>query len=118
LNSEITLEDRHHGYSFPSVESFLTPLQDQYPPDSMILYGGTASHSESGLFRKDAKEYLLLTSSSLLKYKTMEKASKVFGNQSIWSSTSGHQLLTPQQTSQITKDHRLISLNSVVGIYV
>lgn len=99
------------------IESFVIPMQEQYPADSLILFGGSATHSEGGLFRKDSKEYLLLTNSSLLKYKSMEKAAKVFGNQSIWSSSSGHQILTPQQTSQISKDHRLLSLNSIVGVH-
>jgi len=93
------------------------PTQDQFPVDSLILYGGTAVHSDGGLFRKDSREYLMLTNSSLLKYKTMEKAAKVFGNQSVWSSTSGHQILTPQQTSMISKDHRVLSLNSIVGVH-
>ncbi|KAI1318246.1 hypothetical protein EDD11_006942 [Mortierella claussenii] len=84
----------------------------------MILMGGTASHSEGSLFRKDSKEYLLLTNSSLLKYKTMEKAAKIFGNQSVWSSFTGHQLLTPQQTSLIAKEHRILSLNSIVGVHL
>ena len=110
-------EGFYQGQPTVPVESFLMPSQDQYPADSLILFGGTASHSEGGLFRKDSKEYLLLTNSSLLKYKNMEKAAKVFGNQSIWSSSSGHQILTPQQTSQISKDHRLLSLNSIVGIH-
>ncbi|KAF9175692.1 hypothetical protein BGX20_001908 [Mortierella sp. AD010] len=99
------------------IEPFLMPMQDQFPADSLILFGGTAAHSEGSLFRKDSKEYLMLTNSSLLKYKSMEKASKVFGNQSVWSSSSGHQILTPQQTSLISKDHRLISLNSIVGVH-
>ncbi|KAI7828982.1 hypothetical protein BC939DRAFT_442432 [Gamsiella multidivaricata] len=121
FNSEViqTLPEGHYtGHPHVPVESFLMPTQEQYPPDSMILFGGTASHSEGSLFRKDSKEYLLLTNSSLLKYKTMEKAAKVFGNQSVWSSTSGHQLLTPQQTSLIAKDHRLLSLNSIVGVHI
>ncbi|KAF9438955.1 hypothetical protein BGZ76_002618 [Entomortierella beljakovae] len=110
-------EGYYHGQPTVPVESFLMPTQDQFPPDSLVLFGGTASHSEGGLFRKDSKEYLLLTNSSLLKYKTMEKAAKVLGNQSVWSSSSGHQILTPQQTSNINKDHRILSLNSVVGVY-
>ncbi|KAF9404758.1 hypothetical protein BGZ94_003966 [Podila epigama] len=110
-------EGFYQGHPHVPIESFLMPTQDQYPVDSVILYGGTAVHSEGSIFRKDSKEYLLLTNSSLLKYKTMEKAAKVFGNQSVWSSTSGHQLLTPAQTSLITKDHRLLSLNSIVGVH-
>ncbi|KAF9432840.1 hypothetical protein BGZ76_010244 [Entomortierella beljakovae] len=110
-------ESYYHGNPQTPIETFLTPTQEQYPPDSVILYGGTASLSESSIFRKDSKEYLLLTNSSLLKYKSMEKAVKVFGNQSIWSSSSGNQLLTPQQTSQITKDHRILSVNSIVGVH-
>ncbi|KAF8976010.1 hypothetical protein BGZ46_008661 [Entomortierella lignicola] len=107
----------YQGQPSIPVESFLMPTQDQYPADSLILFGGTAAHSEGGLFRKDLKEYLMLTNSSLLKYKTMEKATKVFGNQSVWSSSSGHQMLTPQQTSLISKDHRILSLNSIVGVH-
>ncbi|KAG0242781.1 hypothetical protein BGW41_003457 [Actinomortierella wolfii] len=110
-------ENFYQGQPHVPVESFLMPRQDQYPPDSMILFGGTASHSEGKLFRKDAKEYLMLTNSSMLRYKSMEKASKIFGNQSIWSSTSGHQLLTPQQTELITKEHRLLTLSSLVAVY-
>ncbi|ORZ21902.1 hypothetical protein BCR41DRAFT_369382 [Lobosporangium transversale] len=110
-------EGFYRGHPIVPTESFVIPTHDQYPPDSLILFGGTATHSEGGLFRKDAKEYLMLTNSSLLKYKTMEKASKVFGNHSVWSSSSGHQILTPQQISQITKDHRILSLNSIVGVY-
>ncbi|KAI7830306.1 hypothetical protein BC939DRAFT_304790 [Gamsiella multidivaricata] len=111
-------EDFYQGQpTVPIVESFRMPIQDQYPADSLILFGGTAAHSEGGLFRKDSKEYLMLTNSSLLKYKTMEKASKVFGNQSVWSSSSGHQILTPQQTSLISKEHRMLSLNSIVGVH-
>ncbi|KAG0315969.1 hypothetical protein BGZ99_007147 [Dissophora globulifera] len=110
-------EGYYQGHPHVPVESFLMPTQEQYPPDSVILLGGTASHSEGSLFRKDSKEYLLLTNSSLLKYKTMEKAAKIFGNQSVWSSSSGHQLLTPQQTSLISKDHRILSLNSIVGVH-
>ncbi|KAK3829972.1 MAG: hypothetical protein J3R72DRAFT_261482 [Linnemannia gamsii] len=105
------------GQPHVPVESFLMPSQDQYPPDSLILFGGTAVHSEGGLFRKDSKEYLMLTNTSLLKYKSMEKAAKVFGNQSVWSSSSGHQILTPQQTALISKDHRILSLNSIIGVY-
>lgn len=108
----------YHSHAHASVESFLMPSQEQYPPDSMILFGGTAAHSEGSLFRKDAKEYLLLTNSSLLKYKTMEKAVKVFGNQSIWSSSSGQQQLSAQQTSLIAKDQRILSLNSIVGVHM
>ncbi|KAG0213892.1 hypothetical protein BGX28_003316 [Mortierella sp. GBA30] len=110
-------EGFYQGQPHVPVESFLMPTQEQYPADSLILFGGTASHSEGGLFRKDQKEYLMLTNSSLLKYKTMEKAAKVFGNQSVWSSSSGHQILTPQQTAMISKDHRILSLNSIVGIH-
>ncbi|KAF9933589.1 hypothetical protein BGZ67_004198 [Mortierella alpina] len=120
FNTEAILarpEGHFQGHPSVPVESFLTPIQDQYPPDSVIIFGGTASHSESSLFRKDAKEYLILTNSSLLKYKSMEKAAKVFGNQSVWSSSSGHQLLTPQQTSLISKDSRLLALNSIVGVH-
>ncbi|KAG9321146.1 hypothetical protein KVV02_002424 [Mortierella alpina] len=120
FNTEAILarpEGHFQGHPSVPVESFLTPTQDQYPPDSVIIFGGTASHSESSLFRKDAKEYLILTNSSLLKYKSMEKAAKVFGNQSVWSSSSGHQLLTPQQTSLISKDNRLLALNSIVGVH-
>ncbi|KAG0371897.1 hypothetical protein BGX24_001018 [Mortierella sp. AD032] len=105
------------GQPHVPVESFMMPSQDQYPPDSLILFGGTAVHSEGGLFRKDSKEYLMLTNTSLLKYKSMEKAAKVFGNQSVWSSSSGHQILTPQQTALISKDHRILSLNSIIGVY-
>ncbi|KAF9974268.1 hypothetical protein BGZ65_008825, partial [Modicella reniformis] len=94
------------------------PVQEQYPPDSVILFGGTAAHSEGSLFRKDSKEYLLLTNSSLLKFKTMEKAVKVFGNQSVWSSSAGQQQLTSQQTGLIAKDHRLLCLNSIVGMHM
>ncbi|KAF9366657.1 hypothetical protein BGX34_011052 [Mortierella sp. NVP85] len=94
------------------------PGQEQHSPDSLILFGGTAAHSEGSLFRKDAKEFLLLTNSSLLKYKSMEKAVKVFGNQSVWSSSSGQQQLTSQQTSLIAKEHRLLALNAIVGVYV
>ncbi|KAF9188797.1 hypothetical protein BGZ51_000321 [Haplosporangium sp. Z 767] len=113
------LQGHFAAMSLPSVEEFLMPTQDQYPSDSMILFGGTATHSEGSIFRKDSKkEYLMLTNSSLLKYKSMEKAAKIFGNQSIWSSSSGHQLLTPQQTSLISKDHRLLILNSIVGIHI
>ncbi|KAF8936268.1 hypothetical protein BGZ58_004406 [Dissophora ornata] len=111
-------ESFYQGQPTVPVESFLMPTQEQYPPDSLILFGGTATHSEGGIFRKDSKEYLMLTNSSLLKYKTMEKASKVFGNQSVWSSSSGHQLLTPQQTSMISKDHRILSLSSIVGVHM
>lgn len=93
------------------------PKQEQYPPDTLILFGGTATHSEGSIFRKDVKEYLMLTNTSLLRYKTMEKASKVFGNQSVWTSTTGHQMLTPQQTNLIVKENRILSLNSVVGIH-
>ncbi|KAF9369399.1 hypothetical protein CPB97_003623, partial [Podila verticillata] len=107
-------QEYYQGHPYVPVDSFLMPTQDQYPADSMILYGGTAVHSEGSLFRKDSKEYLMLTNSSLLKYKTMEKAAKIFGNQSVWASTSGHQLLTPAQTALITKDHRIISINSIV----
>ncbi|KAF9115051.1 hypothetical protein BGX27_009078 [Mortierella sp. AM989] len=110
-------EGFYQGQPTVPIETFLMPTQDQFPADSLILYGGTASHSEGSLFRKDTKEYLMLTNSSLLKYKTMEKASKVFGNQSVWSSSSGHQILTPQQTALITKDHRILSLNSIVGVH-
>ncbi|KAG0247696.1 hypothetical protein BG011_001056 [Mortierella polycephala] len=116
--SNALAEGFYQGQPHVPVDSFLMPSQDQFPADSLILFGGTATHSEGGLFRKDSKkEYLLLTNSSLLKYKTMEKAAKVFGNQSVWSSSSGHQILTPQQTAQITKDHRILSLNSIIGIY-
>ncbi|KAF9298207.1 hypothetical protein BGZ88_007557 [Linnemannia elongata] len=120
FNTEAILarpEGYYQGQPHVPVESFLMPTQDQYPADSLILFGGTASHSEGSMFRKDAKEYLMLTNSSLLKYKTMEKAAKVFGNQSVWSSSSGHQLLTPQQTALISKDNRILSLNSIVGIH-
>ncbi|KAG0305157.1 hypothetical protein BGZ98_004541 [Dissophora globulifera] len=110
-------EGFYQGRPTVPVESFLMPTQDQYPADSLILFGGTAIHSETGIFRREAKEYIMLTNSSLLKYKTMEKAAKVFGNQSIWSSSSGHQILTPQQTSMISKDHRLLTLNSIVGVH-
>ncbi|KAF9175120.1 hypothetical protein BGX21_007357 [Mortierella sp. AD011] len=110
-------EAYYQGHPQAPIESFLMPSQEQYPPDSVILYGGSAALSENSIFRKDSKEYLLLTNSTLLRYKTMEKAAKIFGNQSIWSSTSGHQLLTPQQTGQITKDHRVLSLNSIVGVH-
>ncbi|KAG0380869.1 hypothetical protein BGX24_003730 [Mortierella sp. AD032] len=110
-------EGYYQGQPHVPIESFLMPTQEQYPTDSLILFGGTASHSEGSMFRKDAKEYLLLTNSSLLKYKTMEKAAKVFGNQSIWSSSAGHQMLTPQQTALISKDNRILSLNSIVGIH-
>ncbi|KAF8941002.1 hypothetical protein BGZ58_003424 [Dissophora ornata] len=114
---QVMPEGYYRGHPHVPVESFLMPTQEQYPPDSVILFGGTASHSENSLFRKDSKEYFLLTNSSLLKYKTMEKATKVFGNQSVWSSSSGHQLLTPQQTSLIAKDHRVLALNSIVGVH-
>ncbi|KAG0203464.1 hypothetical protein BGX28_004250 [Mortierella sp. GBA30] len=120
FNTEAILarpEGYYQGHPQVPVETFLMPTQDQYPPDSMILFGGTASHSESSLFRKDSKEYLMLTNSSLLKYKTMDKAAKIFGNQSVWASSSGHQLLTPQQTGLITKENRLLSLNSIVGVH-
>ncbi|KAG0266276.1 hypothetical protein DFQ27_009903 [Actinomortierella ambigua] len=110
-------ESFYQGQPHVPVESFLMPKQEQYPPDSMILFGGSASHSEGKLFRKDAKEYLMLTNSSMLRYKSMEKACKIFGNQSVWSSSSGHQLLTPKQTEQISKDHRLLNLSSLVAIY-
>ncbi|KAF9098047.1 hypothetical protein BGX23_007204 [Mortierella sp. AD031] len=110
-------QEFYHGQPHVPIESFLMPSQEQYPADSLILFGGTAVHSEGGLFRKDAKEYLLLTNSSLLKYKSMEKAAKVFGNQSVWSSSSGHQILTPQQTALISKDHRILSLNSIISVY-
>ncbi|KAF9581215.1 hypothetical protein BGW38_001854, partial [Lunasporangiospora selenospora] len=119
LNTEV-IQSRPEGYyqgrPHVPVESFLMPTQEQYPPDSTILFGGTATHSE-GLFRKDTKEYFLLTNTSLLRYKSMEKAAKVLGNQLVWSSSSGHQLLTPQQTNLITKDHRMLSLNSIVGVH-
>ncbi|KAF9550387.1 hypothetical protein EC957_000689 [Mortierella hygrophila] len=120
FNTEAILtrpEGYYQGRPHVPVESFLMPTQDQYPVDSLILFGGTASHSEGSMFRKDAKEYLMLTNSSLLKYKTMEKAAKVFGNQSVWSSSSGHQLLTPQQTALISKENRILALNSIVGIH-
>ncbi|KAF9581041.1 hypothetical protein BGW38_002093 [Lunasporangiospora selenospora] len=117
LHSDTITEGFYQGQPHVPVESFLMPTQEQFLPDSLILHGGTAIHSEGGLFKKDAKEYLMLTNSSLLKFKTMEKASKVFGNQSVWSSSSGHQMLTPQQTSAISKDHRLLALNSIVGIH-
>ncbi|KAF9982048.1 hypothetical protein BGZ75_006584 [Mortierella antarctica] len=110
-------EGFYQGQPQVPVDSFLMPTQDQFPADSLILFGGTASHSEGGLFRKDQKEYLMLTNTTLLKYKTMEKAAKVFGNQSVWSSSSGHQILTPQQTALISKDHRILTLNSIVGVH-
>ncbi|KAG0042450.1 hypothetical protein BGZ83_000451 [Gryganskiella cystojenkinii] len=110
-------EGFYQGQPTVPIESFLMPTQDQFPVDSLIIYGGTAVHSDGGLFRKDSKEYLMLTNSSLLKYKSMEKAAKVFGNQSVWSSSSGHQIITPQQTSMISKDHRILSLNSIVGVH-
>ncbi|KAF9929851.1 hypothetical protein FBU30_001164 [Linnemannia zychae] len=116
-SERINTQEFYHGQPHVSVETFLVPSQEQYPPDSLILFGGTAVHSEGGMFRKDSKEYLMLTNSSLLKYKSMEKASKVFGNQSVWSSSSGHQILTQQQTSAISKDHRILSLNSIIGVY-
>src|SRR5690348_17125838 len=77
FNTEAILtrpEGYYQGQPHVPVESFLMPTQDQYPADSLILFGGTASHSEGSMFRKDAKEYLMLTNSSLIKYKTMEKA--------------------------------------------
>ncbi|KAF9113002.1 hypothetical protein BGX27_002398 [Mortierella sp. AM989] len=120
FNTEAILarpEAYYQGHPQTPIELFLMPTQEQYPTDSVILFGGTASLSEGSLFHKNSKEYLMLTNSSLLRYKNMEKASKVFGNQSVWSSTSGNQLLTPQQTSQISKDHRLLSLNSIVGVH-
>ncbi|KAG0050823.1 hypothetical protein BGZ83_004408 [Gryganskiella cystojenkinii] len=110
-------EGYYQGHPHVPIDSFFMPKQEQYPPDTLLLFGGTATHSEGGMFRKEAKEYLMLTNTSLLKYKTMEKASKVFGNQSVWSSTTGHQILTPQQTAQISKDNRILSLNSVVGVH-
>lgn len=109
--------DFYQGQPHVPIDSFMMPTQDQFPADSLILYGGTAVHSDGGLFRKETKEYLMLTNSSLLKYKTMEKAAKVFGNQSVWSSSSGHQILTPQQTSMIAKDHRILALSSIVGVH-
>ncbi|KAF9027060.1 hypothetical protein BGZ52_004942 [Haplosporangium bisporale] len=116
-SASIHPQEYYQGHPHVPVDSFVMPTQDQYPADSMILYGGTAIHSEGSLFRKDSKEYLMLTNSSLLKYKTMEKAAKIFGNQSVWASSSGHQLLTPAQTALITKDHRIISINSIVGVH-
>ncbi|KAF9543616.1 hypothetical protein EC957_000620 [Mortierella hygrophila] len=113
----VNTQEFYHGQPHVPIESFLMPSQEQYPADSLILFGGTAVHSEGGLFRKDSKEYLMLTNSSLLKYKSMEKAAKVFGNQSVWSSSSGHQIMTPQQTALISKDSRILSLNSIIGVY-
>lgn len=113
---EEEIDDSNGGYSFPTspvaddIERFAPPSRSHSMRGRNVQLHGEVQ-TTSGLFRKK-KEYLVLTDTHLLRYKSQAKAADAFPNASISPSHSRSNTMRQSSTASIGSIHDLQSLRS------